>query len=146
MRSGPTSCRASASCRARLRYAWPLAIVAVTVAVLVGGCTVGRYYRGVPLRADPNSLQEGESTRRDVLRLFGPPDRILQNASGDTFIYEYERENYSSFRLQDPVIRFTWFTYSRSLGQRDRLVVVFDLSGVVRGVAVDQHTEDLPML
>ena len=146
MRSGPTSCRASASCRGKRRWAGSLALVAVTLAVLVGGCTVGRYYRGVPLRADPSALQEGESTRHDVLNVFGPPDRILQNASGDTFIYEYERENYSSFRLQDPILRFTWFTYSRSLGQRDRLVVVFDLGGVVRGVAVDQHTEELPML
>ena len=146
MRSGPTSCRASASCPVERHRTRPLAIAAVAVAVLAGGCTVGRYYRGVPLRADPNGLQEGESTRHDVLRLFGPPDRILQNASGDTFIYEYERENYSSFRLQDPVLRFTWFTYSRSLGQRDRLVVVLDLSGVVRGVALDQHTEELPML
>ena len=146
MRSGPTSCRALASCPGKRRGRPPLAIAAVAVAMLIGGCTIGRYYRGVPLRADPNGLQEGESTRHDVLNVFGPPDRILQNASGDTFIYEYERENYSSFRLQDPIIRFTWFTYSRSLGQRDRLVVVFDLGGVVRGVAVDQHTEELPML
>ena len=146
MRSGPTSYRASASSPGKHCCRWPLAIATVAVAMLVGGCTIGRYYRGVPLRADPTGLQEGESTRHDVLHLFGPPDRILQNASGDTFIYEYERENYSSFRLQDPILRFTWFTYTRSLGQRDRLVVVFDLSGIVRGVAVDQHTEELPVL
>ncbi len=146
MRSGRTSCRASASCLGKRRGTRLAAFVAGAGALLIGGCTIGRYYNGVPLRADPSALQEGESTRHDVLTVFGPPDRILQNASGDTFIYEYERENYSSFRLQDPIIRFTWFTYTRSLGQRDRLVVVFDLSGIVRGVAVDQHTEELPML
>jgi len=119
---------------------------AVALALLAAGCTVGRYYTGVPLRNEPAAIVEGQSTRGDVLRLFGPPDQIMQYGAGDAFVYAYEQQNYSSLRVQDPIVRFTWFTYTRTLSQRDRLVVLFDLRGVVTGVSIDHHTEELPVL
>ncbi len=115
-------------------------------ALCVTGCTVTRYYKGTPLRADPSALVEGQSAKSDVLRIFGPPDQITHQADGDAFVYAYERQNYSSLRIQDPIIRINWFTYTRQLGNRDRLVVLFDYAGVVRGVAIDHHTEEMPVL
>jgi len=115
-------------------------------AALASGCTVARYYQDVPLRGDPSVLVEGQSTKSDVLRLFGPPQQIQHQTDGDTFVYAYERTNYSSLRIQDPITRINWFTYTRQLENHDKLVVLFDFAGVVRGVAVDRHTQDMPVL
>ena len=116
------------------------------VATLASGCTVARYYQDVPLRGDPSVLVEGESTKSDVLRLFGPPQQIQHQTNGDTFVYAYERTNYSSLRLQDPITRINWFTFIRQFDNHDRLVVLFDFAGIVRGVAVDRHTQEMPVL
>lgn len=121
------------------------AVCLVAVAGL-SGCTVGRYYKDVPLRGDPSTLVEGQSTKSDVLRIFGPPVQIMHQTDGDAFVYAYERQNYSSFRLQDPITGINWFTYTRQLDNHDRIVVLFDYTGVVRGVAVDHHTEEMPVL
>jgi hypothetical protein len=107
---------------------------------------VARYYQDVPLRGDPSVLVEGQSTKSDVLRLFGPPQQIQHQTNGDTFVYAYEQTNYSSLRLQDPITGINWFTYIRQLDNHDRLIVLFDFAGVVRGVAVDHHTQDMPVL
>jgi hypothetical protein len=118
----------------------------VATAAVVSGCTVTRYYKDVPLHGDPSALVEGESTKSDVLHLFGPPQQIQHQTNGDAFVYSYERENYSSLRVQDPFIRINWFTYTRTFDNHDRLVVLFDFAGVVRGVAVDRHTDEMPVL
>lgn len=98
------------------------------------------------MHGDPAALVEGQSSKGDVLRLFGPPDQITHQTDGDVFVYAYERQNYSSIRVRDPITGTTWFTYTRQLDNHDRLVVLFDYLGVVRGVAVDHHTEEMPVL
>jgi outer membrane protein assembly factor BamE (lipoprotein component of BamABCDE complex) len=118
----------------------------VAGALAASGCTVARYYKDVPLRGDPAMLVEGQSTKGDVLRLFGPPQLIQHQTDGDAFVYSYDRLNYSSLRVQDPITGVNWFTYTRQLGNRDRLVVLFDYSGVVRGVAIEHHTQELPVI
>jgi outer membrane protein assembly factor BamE (lipoprotein component of BamABCDE complex) len=121
-------------------------LLACAVAPLAHGCTVARYYRGVPLRSDPAVLVEGQSTKADVLHLFGPPVQITHQTDGDAFVYAYDRENFSSLTLREPISGQMLFTYRRDFDKRDTLVVLFDYAGVVRGVAVDHHTEDLPAL
>jgi outer membrane protein assembly factor BamE (lipoprotein component of BamABCDE complex) len=122
------------------------AVGAVVVAALLGGCTIGRYYTGAPLHGEPSALVEGQSTKSDVLRIFGPPTVITHQTDGDAFVYSYQQENTSEFRLQDPITGVNWFTYSRDLNQRDRMVVIFDFAGVVREHAVEHHVEELPAL
>lgn len=107
---------------------------------------MGRFYQGAPLRAEPSRLVEGQSTKGDVLRLFGPPVQITHQTDGDAFVYVYRQDNYSSFRVQDPVTGINWFTYNRQLENRDTLVVLFDFAGVVRGVAVDHRIGEMPLL
>ncbi len=119
---------------------------ALALAVCGSGCTIGRFYNGAPLHADPSALAEGRSTKADVLRLFGPPTQITHQTDGDTFMYLYRKQNSSSFRLQDPITGINWFTYSRWLENRDTLVVLFDFNGVVRGVAVEHRTGEMPTL
>jgi len=113
---------------------------------LASGCTVGRFYRNVPLRADPSALVEGQSTKSDVLRLFGPPQQINHQTNGDAFVYLYQQQNWSTLRVQDPITGINWFTYSRQLERRDTLLVLFDFSGIVRGVAIDHRVEGMPPL
>ncbi len=142
------SCRRGVRAAAQARRSEAVnASVACALALAVcGGCTIGRFYNGAPLRADPSVLAEGRSTKADVLRLFGPPTQITHQTDGDTFMYLYRKQNSSSFRLQDPITGINWFTYSRWLENRDTLVVLFDFNGVVRGVAVEHRTGEMPAL
>jgi outer membrane protein assembly factor BamE (lipoprotein component of BamABCDE complex) len=121
-------------------------VCAVALALCGAGCTIGRFYNGAPLRGDPSALAEGRSTKADVLRLFGPPTQITHQTDGDTFMYLYRKQNSSSLRLQDPITGISWFTYSRLLEDRDTLVVLFDFNGIVRAVAVEHRTGEMPAL
>jgi outer membrane protein assembly factor BamE (lipoprotein component of BamABCDE complex) len=114
--------------------------------LLVSGCTVARFYNGTPLRGEPSQIVEGQSTKSDVLRTFGPPTQIFHQTNGDTFVYTYEQHNYASLRVADPITRYNWFTYTRERQNRDRLVVLFDFTGVVRSVAVERQVQDMPLL
>ena len=122
-------------------YVWALGAV-----LSIGGCTITRAYRGAPLRAQPAEIVEGQSTRSDVLRLFGPPDLISHQTNGDAFLYRMEQQNSWTFRIWDPITRNTWFTYSNQHNARDAMLVMFDFTGVVRGVGVEHRIEDLPFL
>lgn len=134
----------NAGCNARSAIGVVLCAVALTL--LAPGCTIGRYYSNAPLRGEASALTEGESTKSDVLRLFGPPTYIEHQTNGDAFVYRYNQINYSSLRLQDPITGIIWFTYSRQNDKRDTLFVLFDFTGIVRGVAVDHHVEEMPSL
>ncbi len=120
-------------------------LIAAWVLALLGGCTIGRVYRGRPLRADPVALVEGRSTKADVLRLFGPPDQITHQTDGDAFVYRYVRQNFASVTLRDPVFTGVFlFSFRRQFEASQRLVVLFDYRGVVRGVGYDRDTGRLP--
>jgi hypothetical protein len=128
-----------------IRHFRALVIVA-GVALLNGGCTIARWYSGVPLHGDPAVLVKGESTKSEVLELFGAPTQITHQTDGDAFIYAYDRWNYSSIAVAEPVTGQRIFTYTRGFNNRDRLVVLFDFYGVVRGVAVEHETQQMPPL
>ncbi len=115
------------------RTCLPAALAAL---VLLEGCTVARWYAGVPLHAEPTVLVEGASTKSEVLQIFGAPTQITHQTDGDTFVYAYDRWNYSSFSIAEPFTGQRLFTYTRGFNNRDRLVVLFDYGGVVRAVAV----------
>ncbi|MCX8072254.1 MAG: hypothetical protein N3C12_07375 [Candidatus Binatia bacterium] len=115
-------------------------------ALLASGCTVARTYQDSPLRGNAANIVPGKSTRSDVLREFGPPTQIFHQTNGDAFVYTYARLNYSAFRLRDPITGTNWFTYTRRFETRDRVLVIFDFDGVVRDIAWDRHTQELPPL
>jgi outer membrane protein assembly factor BamE (lipoprotein component of BamABCDE complex) len=123
-----------------------ISLLSLLPLALLSGCTVARYYNGVPLRGDTAKIVQGTSTRTDVLREFGAPTQIMHQTNGDAFVYTYLRWNYASFQLRDPITGTTWFTYTRQFENRDRLLVVFDFAGVVRDIAVDNHVHEMPTL
>ena len=129
----------------KILKAWT-ALAGAAAFLLLSGCTIARYYTGNPLRDAPTHLVEGQSTKHDVLQLFGPPTQITHQTNGDAFVYTYEQYNYSSFQVRDPILGYTWFTYTRQHDNRDRLLVLFDFTGVVRDVAVDHQVGDMPVL
>ncbi len=120
--------------------------MAVAALMSLEGCTVARWYAGVPLRAEPTVLVEGESTKGEVLQIFGAPTQITHQTDGDTFVYAYDRWNYSSFSIAEPFTGQRLFTYTRGFNNRDRLVVLFDYGGIVRAVAVQHETKEMPKL
>ncbi|GIW45254.1 MAG: hypothetical protein KatS3mg077_2536 [Candidatus Binatia bacterium] len=131
----------------QLRGTTPVLWFGVALALLTASaCTIARTYQGPPLRGDVATIVPGKSTRSDVLREFGPPTQIFHQTNGDAFVYTYARLNYSAFRLRDPITGTNWFTYTRRFETRDRLLVIFDFDGVVRDVAWDRHTQDLPVI
>lgn len=121
--------------------------LALTLATLGAGCTIGRVYRGAPLRADPAAIVEGQSTKADVLEELGPPIEIAHQTDGDAFIYRYDKRNFSSLTLEEPVFTgLMIFSYRRQFDAGDRVVVLFDFDGVVRAVAHERQTDDMPRL
>jgi hypothetical protein len=127
---------------------WTLARLgcALGLVFLAVGCTIARWYAGAPLRGDPAVLVKGQSTKTDVLEAFGPPTQITHQTDGDAFVYAYDRWNYSSFTIVEPITGQRVFSYTRGFNSHDRLVVLFDYFGTVSGVAVEHETQQMPTL
>ncbi|HTO68287.1 MAG TPA: hypothetical protein VMR31_00365 [Myxococcota bacterium] len=126
--------------RAALRLAAVLAC-----AWLATGCILVRTYLGneLPPAAD-GGIVLGKTTKADVLRDLGPPDRLVRQYDGDVFVYAYIRRNESTLELEEPVFTHaTLFEYTRVTERSDRMVVLFDRGGIVTGVGFRRGTEQL---
>jgi hypothetical protein len=113
--------------------------------VLAPGCTIIRTYVGneLPPLVD-GSIVPGTTTKAEVLREFGPPDRLVRQYEGDVFVYAYTRVNESRIDLEEPVFtKFRFFSYSKSQEMSDRLVVLFDRNGIVAGLGFRRGTLQL---
>jgi len=127
--------------------AGPLLAVVLAVLVLSTGpaCSIVRSTRGSPLRAVPaEHLVVGETTKADVLRIFGPPTGIVRQFDGTLFVYRRAKRHKDTFRLEEPVFTgIEVFSYTRSDTREDRLVVQFDTDGVVRSFGYAEGTREL---
>jgi outer membrane protein assembly factor BamE (lipoprotein component of BamABCDE complex) len=113
--------------------------------IALAGCTIGRVYQGTALPDDPAAaLVRGRTTKSEALHVLGPPSRIHHQTDGDIFSYTYDRTNYKSFAISEPVItHFTLFSWSRQDGRRDKLVLFFDRAGILEEWGLDRETADL---
>jgi len=112
---------------------------------LATGCIIFRSYVGneLPPAAD-GGIVLGKTTKPDVLRDVGPPDRLVRQYDGDVFVYEYIRRNESTLELEEPVFTHaTIFEYTRVTERSDRMIVFFDRNGIVSGVGFRRGTEQL---
>lgn len=119
--------------------------------LLLSGCTIGRWYMGSPLRADPNqSLVAGTTGKADVLAAFGPPDRILRQHSGDVFVYRYDQRNSSELNIGTPpfigIGSYQVFSWSHVQDKSDHLMVFFDNAGKVSAFGYRQGRDELEPL
>jgi hypothetical protein len=125
----------------------PSRLVALLIALAwpLGGCTIGRYYIGneVPNVADGRFVP-GTTTKAQVLRDIGPPDRLVRQYDGDVFVYQYRRQNLGKLELQEPIItHYSIFTWEKVEEKSDRLVVMFDRAGTLVSVGYLRGTEAL---
>jgi outer membrane protein assembly factor BamE (lipoprotein component of BamABCDE complex) len=121
------------------------ALAAALVMALAPGCTIVRSYVGneLPPLTDAQ-LVPGRTTKADVLRELGPPDRLVRQYEGEVFVYAYIRRNLSSFDLSEPVFtRLRVFSYTKTQEKSDRMVVLFDRAGVLTAVGFRRGTEQL---
>ena len=126
------------------RRARAVALVAC-LSLATSGCILLRSYIGneLPPAAD-GGIVLGKTTKADVLRDLGPPDRLVRQYDGDVFVYAYIRRNESTLELEEPVFTHaTVFEYTRVQERSDRMVVLFDRSGIVAGVGFRRGTEQL---
>jgi len=117
----------------------------VLAAWSAGGCVILRSYQGneLPTVSD-GQLVPGTTTKADVLRNVGPPDRIVRQYDGDVFVYAYLRRNVNTLRLTEPVFtHLTIFEYTKEQEKSDRLVVMFDRAGVLVSVGLQHGTRAL---
>jgi hypothetical protein len=121
------------------------AIASLLALGLSTGCIVVRTYVGNELPAGSDGqLVPGTTTKADVLRDLGPPDRLVRQYEGDVFVYAYIRRNESTFLLEEPVFtHLTIFSYTKEQEKSDRMVVLFDRSGILSGVGFRRGTEQL---
>lgn len=116
-----------------MRVASLLVLIGLLMALGMS-CSITRIYRGSPIRADPDQvLTAGTTTKGEVLKLLGPPDRIVRQHDGDAFLYRYVRRNVDALELEEPVFtNLTIFSYTRNEQRADLLLVLFDKEGVVK--------------
>jgi len=121
------------------------ALATLAALVLASACTLVRTYSGNELPpAIDAQIEAGRSTKADVLRDLGPPDRLVRQYDGDVFVYAYIRRNADTLELSEPVFTgLTLFSYTRTQEKSDRMVVLFDRNGVVTGVGFRRGTEQL---
>jgi outer membrane protein assembly factor BamE (lipoprotein component of BamABCDE complex) len=124
------------------------ALCALLVGACLSACTIGRRYTGVEIRDDPTArIQPGSTTRAEVLAIFGPPDRILRQTTGDVFVYRFERRNSTSFTLEEPIVTdMEIFSWNKVQEKSDQLTVFFDREGIVTGFGYRRGTEELDAL
>ena len=127
---------------------WSRRIACVALLALVSGCTLGRWYVGSPLLADPREvLFVGRTLKAEVLTTLGPPDRILRQKSGDVFVYHHDQRNTSELEITEPVVtRFTLFQWEKVQDKSDRLMVFFDPAGVVSAFGYREGRAELDAL
>ena len=118
--------------------------VALAIA-LSSACTLERAYLGNEFAGPPDGrVVVGQTTKREILELLGPPDRIQRQYDGDVFVYAYVRRNATSITIEEPVFtNLTLFSYQKSQEKSDRMVVLFDRGGFVLGLGFRRGTEQL---
>lgn len=127
---------------------WSRRIACALLLALASGCTIGRWYMGSPLLADPRQvLVVGQTPKAEVLEKLGPPNRILRQKSGDVFVYHHDQRNSSELEIREPLItRFTLFQWEKVQDKSDRLMVFFDRVGVVSAFGYRQGRNELEPL
>lgn len=115
------------------------------ILMLTTACTIGRVYVGSELKDNPSEkITSGQTTKSQVLEIFGAPDLIQRQHDGDVFVYMYMRRNYSKLAIQEPVVtHLQIFNYSNIQEKKDNLVILFDREGVVKNFGFQRRTGEL---
>jgi outer membrane protein assembly factor BamE (lipoprotein component of BamABCDE complex) len=124
---------------------WTSATAVAVAVALASACTLQRAYLGNQVSEVPEGRAiVGQTTKGQILELLGPPDRILRQYDGDVFVYAYIRRNSTTIEIEEPVVtNLMIFSYQKSQEKSDRMVVLFDRSGVLSGYGFRRGTDQL---
>jgi len=100
------------------------------------GCVLSQSTEGTGINDDQvGAIVPGSSTRADVVRVLGAPDKIIySNREHDALVeraFEYDRS-----RRKTTYFTVILFSAARSDTNADRVVVFFDDAGVVEDIGV----------
>ena len=109
----------------------------LVVALLSHGCAFSRGTLGDELRSDVvATIQKGATTKEEVFRLLGAPDRLLPLNGRDVF--QYYRYDAKAGSLLLIVLNFTRLSI-----KSDDLYVIFNRDGIVEEVISSKRTDSL---
>lgn len=142
------------------RTPWLLAGAAL-LASLGAGCinlTLAESRKGVPLEtAQLADLAPGRTTLPEALRLFGAPLEVHYVATGRLLVWRRQGRNTLRFGLDasslasvvDVTRTFSWilglihFTFETVHADEDRIALLFDRKGILRGIGVRERIADM---
>ena len=150
-RSHDSGLHATKRHRVRILGRSPGRLLLLCVLLLAQGCTIGRWYVGSALPADPREvLVVHETPKAQVLAQLGPPDRILRYKDSDVFIYRHDQRNSSELDIGTPPFitfgHYTIFDWVKIQDKSDELMVFFDTEGVVSAFGYRQGRNELEPL
>ncbi|HEX5544425.1 MAG TPA: hypothetical protein VFX10_02945 [Nitrospira sp.] len=109
----------------------------LAVALSLQGCAFSRGTLGDELRSDVvATIQKSATTKEEVLRLLGAPDRLLPLNGRDVF--QYYRYDAKAGSLLLIVLNFTRLSI-----KSDDLYVIFNRDGIVEDVISSKRTDTL---
>lgn len=109
----------------------------LVVTLLFQGCAFSRGTLGDEVRSEVvATIQKGATTKEEVLRLLGAPDRLMPLNGRDVF--QYYRYDAKAGSLLLIVLNFT-----RLSVKSDDLFIILDRDGIVEDVISSKRTNDL---
>lgn len=109
----------------------------LVVTMLLQGCAFSRGTLGDDLRSEVvATIQKDATTKEEVLRLLGAPDRLLPLNGRDVF--QYYRYDAKAGSLLLIVLNFTRLSI-----KSDDLYVIFNRNGIVEDVISSKRTDSL---
>jgi hypothetical protein len=140
-----------------------LAGAALLVALAAPGCVnLTLFQSSMGHAIDPASvarLEKGKSRLSDVLELLGAPQEVHAHPDGRLLVYRCKGRTSIEFGVSagnvtmavDVARAFSWildllkFTLVSTETDEDRVAIVLDRSGIVRGVAFREKLRELPL-
>ena len=124
---------------AQRSWAW-LLLLALTLPAV--GCVVAQTSDGTGIDAEVAAqIKAGTSTRADVTRLLGPPDKIVfSNREHDPLfekVYQYRRN-----KKRQSAMFLVLFSMFRSDSKWDNVSVFFDEQGLVEHVGIQLDADE----
>ena len=109
----------------------------LALTILIQGCAFSRGTLGDDIKSDTvAALQKGITTKDEVIRLLGAPDRLLPLNGRDVF--QYYRYDAKAGSLLLIILNF-----SRLSIKSDDLFVILNREGIVEDVIASKRTEAL---
>jgi len=135
----------------------PLVIGVLSLALLLTGCVVGRYYEGPQISGEKiREIQPGVTTKEEIIRWFGPPQNYISPTVFNEILREldvtreplthYPFANILSYQYNRGNIRaivLVLFNFVEAKVKSDHLVIFLDENDRVKYYGFHKGTDEL---